>query len=127
MIYNLSLTGEVRMSGWAMCVDRTRLLNAIATVAGPALVGEPRPSVPPGSKERSDRLVVLTVCDAGLSVRSVESRADLPGPGFWASPLAVDGARLRRVVASLRGPRVHFEYSKRWLTVDEKRIRAREL
>jgi hypothetical protein len=127
MIYNLSLTGEVSTSGWAMCVDRARLLKAIATVAGAAPVAELCRSAPPGSKERSDRLVVLTVCEAGLSVRSVRSRADLPALGFWASPIAVDGARLRRVAASLPGPHVHFEYSKRWLTIDEKRIRAREL
>lgn len=119
MFYSLWLTGEVKASGWGMQVDRARLLAAIDVACGPP--------VTKGRRGSSTRPVTLTVCDRGMSVRSRAVACDVPGFGIWASPIVVEGARLRSLVAGMPGPEVRLEYLGGRLMVDWKAMKAREL
>ena len=113
------LTGEAKLCGWWMTVDRERLLAAIEAGVGPDHMKARR--------GRSAATLTLVVCERGLSVRSRTGGRDVPALGAWASPIVVSAARLRSQVAGLPGPDVHVEYSDGRLWVDWKTMKAREL
>ena len=71
--------------------------------------------------------MTLVVCERGLSVRSGTAAMDVPGLGFWASPIVVSAARLRSQVESLDGPEIDLAYSGGRLSVDWRSMKAREL
>ncbi len=119
ILYSLYLAGEVKTPGWGMQVDRQRLARAVeAAVRGSPLCGS-------GRRRRSR--VVLTVCDAGLSVRSAEVATDIPAIGIWASPIAADGLMVLRVLARITDDRVQLEFYEGRLGLNERSVRAREI
>jgi hypothetical protein len=106
VLYGMYLTEEVKMTGWSMRVKRGALLRALAGMDG---------------------RLVLTVCELGLSIRSLAGRADVAGAGFWASPLSVAAGRLRRALARDYDGWAQLEFCKGRLIVNASSMPAREI
>ena len=93
------------MPGWTMQLERGEFLHALKGLQG---------------------LLVLSICDRGLSIRSAAARVEVTGDGFWASPLGVPAARLRRALACDYGC-AHLEFVAGKLSVNASSIPAREI
>jgi hypothetical protein len=106
VLYSMYLTGEVKMTGWTMQVERSLLQRALDGLEG---------------------LLVLTVSDLGLSIRSRAGRADVAGIGFWASPVSVTAGRLRQAAARESDPYVQLEFGNGRLTLNARSMAAREI
>lgn len=105
VLYGMRLTGEVTMPGWTMQLDHGEMVRAV---------------------ERLEGQLVLSVCESGLSIWSAAGRVEVPGAGFWASPLMVAAARLRRALACDYGC-AHLEFVDGKLSVNASSIPAREI
>src|SRR4051812_44626982 len=71
--------------------------------------------------------VIFAASGDGLSVRSSNAAMDIPGSGTWTSPIATNGATLRRLAPALTGPEVRLSYCDGQLALNTTRISAREL
>jgi hypothetical protein len=71
-------------------------------------------------------LVIIESRD-GVSIRSSEIAIDVPARGVWVSPIAVNGAALRRLAPKLDGPDVVLSFDQGRLLVGSSYLRAREM
>jgi hypothetical protein len=120
-LYELSLTGQVKAPGWAMQVDKDRLVAAIDGVMRRRSLS--------GTERRlgSAAAALFTVCEDGLSVRCGEGRSDIAAMGIWASPICADGFMVLRVLGRLDGDRVDLTFREGRMGLNERSVRAREI
>lgn len=71
--------------------------------------------------------VILAECRDGLSIRSSASALDAPARGIWTSPIAANGAALRRLAPKLAGSDVALRYESGRLFLNSTSIPAREV
>jgi hypothetical protein len=71
--------------------------------------------------------IVIAACPAGLSIRSHNRGMDIPAQGTWTSPLAVNGAWLKRLAPKLIGPDIQLTYADGELALNQTRLSAREI
>jgi hypothetical protein len=104
---------------WNMTVLRRDLIDAIGTARRRATL-----------KRRGFELekdVIFASSDDGLSIRSSNAAMDIPGSGSWTSPIAANGATLRRLAPALDGSEIKLSYCDGQLALNTTRISAREL
>jgi len=106
VLHSMHLTGEVAAPPWSMQVEHRALVRAVGMLSG---------------------RVVLTVCDAGLSLRSGSARVDVAGVGFWASPVVATASRLRRGLACAYGRSAQLEFAGGRLFVNASSMPAWEI
>jgi hypothetical protein len=71
--------------------------------------------------------VIFAASNDGLSVRSSNAAMDIPASGIWASPIAANGAALRRLAPVLDGPEIQLSYCDGELALNTTRLSAREV
>ena len=110
---------DLRESTWNMTISKRDLVEAIGTARRRATL-----------KRRGFELekeVIFAACPEGLSIRSSDAAMDVPGSGRWTSPIATNGATLRRLAPALSGPEIALSYCDGELALNTTRISAREL
>jgi len=104
---------------WNMTIAKRDLIDAIGTARRRATLKRK------GFELEKD--VIFAAADEGLSVRSSNAAMDIPGSGSWTSPIATNGAALRRLAPALNGPEIRLSYCDGQLALNTTRISAREL
>jgi hypothetical protein len=104
---------------WNMTVLRRDLIDAIGTARRRVTLKRK------GFGLEKD--VIFAASNEGLSVRSSNAAMDIAGSGTWASPIAANGAALRRLAPALAGPDIRLSYCDGQLALNTTRISAREL
>jgi hypothetical protein len=104
---------------WNMTIQKRDLIDAIGTARRRATLR--------GKAFELEKEVVFTGLQDGLSVRSSDAAMDIPGSGTWASPIAANGATIRRLAPALTGPEIQLSYCDGQLALNTTRISAREV
>ena len=113
---------DIPSGDWSITLDKRDLVAAIGMARARATLR--RVAGAPGGFES---LVTFAACDGGLSVRSSNSAMDIPASGIWSSPIAVDGATLRRLAPKLAGPKIELCYADGRLALNGTQLSAREV
>ena len=109
----------VSKATWNITIAKRDLIDAIGTARRRATLKRK------GFELEKD--VIFAATAEGLSVRSSNAAMDIPGTGTWASPIATNGATLRRLAPALDGPDIRLSYCEGQLALNTTRISAREL
>lgn len=110
---------DVEQATWNMTIKKRDLVDAIGTARRRATLRR--------KGSQFEREVIFAVTSDGLSVRSSDAAMDIPGSGTWKSPIAANGATLRRLVTALDGPEIQLTYCDDQLALNTTRISAREV
>ena len=109
----------VTESIWNMTITKQDLVEAIGTARRRVTLKRKGFAL--------EKEVIFTASGDGLSVRSSDAAMDIPGSGTWASPIATNGATIRRLAPALDGPEIELSYCDGQLALNTTRISAREL
>jgi hypothetical protein len=104
---------------WNMTILKRDLVDAIGTARRRATLR--RKGI------QLEKKVVFTASADGLSVRSSDAAMDIPASGIWASPIATNGAAIRRLAPALDGPEIQLSYCDGQLALNTTRLSAREV
>ena len=104
---------------WNMTIQKRDLVEAIGTARRRATLR--------GRAFELEKEVIFAASQDGLSVRSSDAAMDIPGAGIWASPIATDGATIRRLAPALSGPEIQLTYCDGEHALNTTRISAREV
>ena len=110
---------SINQATWNITILKRDLIDAIGTARRRATLKRK------GFELEKD--VIFAGSGDGLSVRSSNAAMDIPGSGTWTSPIATNGATLRRLAPALGGPEIRLSYCDGQLALNTTRISAREL
>lgn len=110
---------DLKKSTWNMTILKCDLVDAIGTARRRATLRRNGIAL--------EREVVFAASIHGLSVRSSDAAMDIPGSGTWISPIATNGATVRRLSTALAGPEIRLSFCDGQLALNTTRISAREL
>ena len=105
---------------WNMTILKSDLIDAIGTA-------RTRATLRRKSGIQLEKEVIFAAGVHGLSVRSSDAAMDIPGSGIWASPIAANGAAIRRLAPALDGPEIQLSYCDGQLALNTTRLSAREV
>ena len=71
--------------------------------------------------------VLIAPTESGLSVRTHNRGMDIPAAGCWTSPIAVNGAWLKRLAPKLTGDTVDISYADGEIAFNQTRLTGREV
>src|SRR5689334_10301416 len=110
---------SVNKATWNITIAKRDLIDAIGTARRRATLKR--------KGFELERDVIFAASGDGLSIRSSNAAMDLPASGTWTSPIAANGAMIRRLAPALDGPEIRLSYCDGQLALNTTRVSAREL
>jgi hypothetical protein len=110
---------DISSRTWNITISKRDLIDAIGTARRRATLKR--------KGFEFEKEIIFAATEGGLSVRSSNAAMDIPATGAWTSPIAANGAALRRLAPVLDGPEVRLSYCDGQLALNTTRVSAREL